>query len=71
MSVRLFPPSQCGLSSEEHVGGKSMVYLLSADSDSALWWLQFQSCPLSWVSQPQGFLTSQEAEQATDASSGL
>lgn len=22
-----------------------MVYLLSADSDSALWWLQFQSCP--------------------------
>lgn len=48
-----------------------MVYLLSADSDSALWWLQFQSCPLSWVSQPQGFLTSQEAEQATDASSGL
>lgn len=33
-----------------------MVYLLSADSDSALWRLQFQSCPLSWVIQPQDFL---------------
>lgn len=48
-----------------------MVYLLSADSASALWRLQFRLCPLSWVIQPQDFLMSQEAEQVTDASGGL